>query len=130
MSKENFKEVETIIGPSVKVEGDFKADGNVIIEGQVVGGVKTKKSLRVGEGARIKASVEAENAWVGGEISGNVIIKNHLELSPNARVKGDVETLILTMETGAQINGHVKMGGEGLERVVEEEGEEKIKDKK
>lgn len=110
MSKENFKEVETIIGPTVKVEGDFKADGNVIIEGQVSGTFKTKKGLRVGEGALIKATIEAENAWVGGQVEGNLIIKNHLELSSNARVKGDIEAQILTMETGAQINGAVKMG--------------------
>ncbi len=110
MSKENFKEVETIIGPSVKVEGEFRADGNVIIEGQVVGGFKTKKNLRVGEGAKIKANVEADSAWVAGEIKGNLVIKNHLELSGQAKVKGDIETQVLTVETGAQINGHVKMG--------------------
>ena len=127
MSKENFKEVETIIGHSVKVEGDFKADGNVIIEGQMIGSLKTKKNLRVGKDAKVKASVEAENAWVGGEIKGNVIIKGHLELSSSAKIKGDIETQILTMETGSQINGHVKMGefitGEktGEPKIVEKE---------
>jgi len=110
MSKENFKDVETIIGPSVKVEGEFKADGNVIIEGQVVGGFKTKKNLQAGEGSRIKANIEAENAWVGGEVKGNLVIKNHLELSPNAKIKGDIEAQIVTIETGAQINGNLKMG--------------------
>lgn len=114
MSKENFKEVETIIGPSVKVEGDFNADGNVIIEGQMLGSFKTKKSLRVGEGAVIKASIEAENAWIGGQIEGNLIIRNHLELSGKAKIKGDIQTQILTMETGAQINGQLKMSGEGV----------------
>ncbi len=123
MSKENFKEVETIIGPSVKVEGDFKADGNVIIEGQVVGSFKTKKNLRVGEGAKIKASVEAESAWVAGEITGNVLIKNHLELSAQAKIKGDINAQILTMETGAQVNGNVKMGETTMEKseVLEKE---------
>ena len=117
MAKEtDFKEVETIIGPSVKVEGDFKADGNVIIEGQVVGGVKTNKNLRVGEGAKIKASIEADNAWVAGEIKGNLIIKNHLELSQSAKIKGDIQTQILTTETGAHINGHVKMDGLDVEK--------------
>jgi len=119
MSKENFKEVETIIGPTVKVEGDFKADGNVIIEGQVIGSFKTKKGLRIGEGASIKASVEAENAWVGGVIEGNLNIKNHLEIAANAKIKGDIEAQILTMETGAQINGMVKMG-EKTSEVFEE----------
>ncbi|HPA25224.1 MAG TPA: polymer-forming cytoskeletal protein [bacterium] len=112
MSKENFKDVETIIGPSVKVEGDFNADGNVIIEGQMLGSFKTQKSLRVGEEAIIKAAIEAENAWVGGQIEGNLIIKNHLELSSKARIRGDIQAQILTMETGAQINGQIKMNGE------------------
>ncbi|MBU4360892.1 polymer-forming cytoskeletal protein [Patescibacteria group bacterium] len=110
MSKENFKDVETIIGPSVRVEGEFKADGNVIIEGQVIGGFKTKKNLRAGEGSKIKANIEAENAWIAGEVKGNLIIKNHLELSPNAKIKGNIEAQILTMETGAQITGNIKMG--------------------
>ncbi len=129
MSKENFKEVETIIGPTVKVEGDFKADGNVIVEGQMVGNLKTKKGLRVGEGAKIQANVEAENAWVGGEMIGNVLVRNHLELASHASIKGDVETQILTVETGARINGNLKMG-DGLPEMVEKEVEkEKEKEK-
>lgn len=125
MSKENFKEVETIIGPSVKVEGDFKAEGNVIVEGQVTGSFKTKKNLRIGEGAKIKANVEAESAWVAGEITGNVLVKNHLELSAQAKIKGDISAQILTMETGAQVNGNVKMGEQMPEMGGEVEKESK-----
>jgi len=120
MSKENFKEVETIIGPSVKVEGDFNAEGNVIIEGQMIGNLKTQKGLRVGEGAKIKANISAENAWVGGEIVGNVYILDHLELSPNAIIKGDVETENLTVATGAKINGQIKMGAKQEKELSEE----------
>lgn len=120
MSKENFKEVETIIGPSVKVEGDFKADGNIIIEGQLSGNVKTKKNLRIGEGAKIKAGIEADNAWIGGEVNGNLKISGQLDISPNAKITGDIEASILTVETGAKINGNVKMDSTG-ERVAEEE---------
>lgn len=111
MSKENFKEVETIIGPSVKVEGDFNAEGNIIIEGQMIGNLKTQKGLRVGEAAKIKANINAENAWIGGEVIGNISILDHLELAPNAIIKGDIETENLTVATGAKINGQIKMGG-------------------
>lgn len=120
MSKENFKEVETIIGPSVKVEGDFNADGNVIIEGQMIGSFTTRQGLRVGEGAKIKASINAENAWIGGVVTGNLIINGHLEIAGKAVIKGDVEAQILTVETGAQINGQIKMGEKGLEKITEE----------
>ena len=81
----------------------------------MIGSFKTKKSLRVGEEALVKASIEAENAWVGGQIEGNLIVKNHLEISGKARIKGDIQAQILTMETGAQVNGQIKMNGEGVE---------------
>ncbi|HPI67019.1 MAG TPA: polymer-forming cytoskeletal protein [bacterium] len=120
MSKENFKEVETIIGPSVKVEGDFNADGNVIIEGQMIGNLKTQKGLRVGEGAKIKANISAENAWVGGEIVGNINILDHLELASGAVIKGDIEAENLTVATGAKINGQIKMGVKPEKESIEE----------
>ena len=120
--KNDFKEneVETIIGPSVKVEGNFKADGNIIIEGHLSGSIKTKKDLRIGESAKIKANVVAQNAWVAGEIKGNIKIKNHLELSSNANLNGDIETKILTIETGAQINGNLKMEEQIIKKNIEE----------
>jgi cytoskeletal protein CcmA (bactofilin family) len=124
MSKENFKEVETIIGPSVKVEGDFKADGNIIIEGELIGNVKTKKNLRIGESAKIKANIEADNAWVGGEITGNLKISGQLELSNSAQINGDIEANILTVETGAKINGGIKMSSENGVKINSEEVEE------
>jgi cytoskeletal protein CcmA (bactofilin family) len=125
MSKENFKEVETIIGPTVRVEGDFKADGNIVIDGQMEGNLKTKKGLRVGEGARIKADVEAESAWIGGEVVGNLLIQGDLELSAQAKITGNITTQILTVATGAQINGQIKMGEGGGKMIEKEEEEEK-----
>lgn len=126
MSKENFKDVETIIGPSVKVEGDFKADGNIIIEGRVSGNVTTKKNLRIGNEAKVKANIEAVDAWVEGTINGNLKIDGHLKLSANAKIKGDIETQLLTMETGASINGNLKMG-EAPNQEAEETPEEEEK---
>ena len=41
------EDIETIVGPSVKVEGDLNSDGNIVIEGQVNGKIKTTKQLRV-----------------------------------------------------------------------------------
>ena len=48
-----FSKVETIIGPSVKVEGDFAAAGDVVVEGAVSGQLRTEQSLRIGEQAKI-----------------------------------------------------------------------------
>ncbi len=110
MAKDNdYKDVETIIGQSVKVEGEFNADGNVIIEGQVVGKIKTKKDLKAGDSSVIKADIEADNAWIAGEVTGKLTIKNHLELTASAKINGDINTQLLTTETGAKINGNLQM---------------------
>jgi cytoskeletal protein CcmA (bactofilin family) len=119
MSKE-FKDVETVIGSTVKIEGDFKGEGDIIVEGIVEGTLKTRRNLTVGENAKINASVEAGNAFVAGIINGNVKIGEALELSGTAKIKGDVEAKILTVATGAQINGVVKMGGEAVAVETEE----------
>lgn len=105
-------EVETIVGPSVKVEGDFVSKGNVVIEGMVMGSVKTERNLRVEEGAVINASVAAENVRVAGEIRGNVQALGMLELTPTARVIGDVYTKTLVIAAGAILHGNCNMSDE------------------
>lgn len=102
-------DVETIVGPSVKVEGDFVSEGNVIIEGQVNGKIKTAKQLRVEEGAKVNADVVADSAVVAGEIKGNMRLATTLELTPTAKVFGDVTTKTLIVSAGAILQGHTLM---------------------
>ncbi|MFH0952379.1 MAG: polymer-forming cytoskeletal protein [Patescibacteria group bacterium] len=101
--------IETVIGPSVKVEGNFAGSGDVSVEGAVVGGLKTAKNLRIGESARIKADVEAENIHVSGEVRGNIKCKGKLELTATGKVIGNVETQSLMVESGAILNGKCQM---------------------
>ncbi|MDP1709524.1 MAG: polymer-forming cytoskeletal protein [Candidatus Komeilibacteria bacterium] len=104
--KINEGENETIIGQTVKVDGDFISDGNVLVQGMVNGSLKTRGDLRVEKGAKIKADVEAANALVAGQIKGNVCIQNSLELYASAVVEGDISAKILSIEPGAILNGH------------------------
>jgi len=99
-------ENETIIGPSVKVDGDFISDGNVLVQGMVNGSLRTKGNLRVEVGAKIKASVEAANAIIRGQIKGNVTIQENLEIGETAAVEGDIATKVISVAPGAVINGH------------------------
>ena len=71
--------LETVIGPSVKLEGTFKSDGNILIEGEVVGKIETSCDLRAGENSKIVADIKAKNAIIAGEVKGNVEVEEFLE---------------------------------------------------
>lgn len=107
--EEGFGEFETVIGPSVKVKGDFNCQGNIIVEGTVDGNLKTNGSLEVGNKAKITAQVEAKEAKIGGEITGNVKIKGFLEITNTAKIYGDIEASVLSIERGAVFNGKCAM---------------------
>lgn len=97
--------VETIIGPSVKIEGNFICQGGIVIEGEVKGVVATQGFLEVGDRATVVADVTAKEAKVGGEIRGNTKIEGYLELTASAKIVGDIEAGSLSIARGAVIKG-------------------------
>jgi len=107
-------DVDTVVGPSVKVEGDFASEGNIVVKGTVTGSVKTSKMLTVENGAKIFANVRAENAVVSGAIKGNVKVVERLELTETAQISGDIDCKILSVAPGALILGKVVMKGISL----------------
>jgi cytoskeletal protein CcmA (bactofilin family) len=116
----DVKEAETIIGPSVKVKGNFTGQGNIIIEGEVEGNIKTNKFLLVGNRAVITASIDASEAKIGGTINGNITIKGYLEITASARITGDINAAEISVERGAMINGKCNMSGEKNKKEIEE----------
>ena len=104
---------ETVVGPSVKIQGDLNSEGNIKIEGQVSGKVKTSQSVFVIHGAKISADILAGNAIIGGEIQGNLKIAGHLVLQSTAKILGDIACSILRVEDGAMFSGKCVMGQNG-----------------
>lgn len=106
------KTIETVIGPSVTLEGNFNGNGNVFVEGKVHGTLTTSGSIRIGDQARIKADVKGSDIYIAGEVHGNIQAKERLELSATAKVFGNIESKILQIEAGALLSGKSTMGTE------------------
>ncbi|MBU4315411.1 polymer-forming cytoskeletal protein [Patescibacteria group bacterium] len=117
---------ETIIAHGVRVEGDFVSDGDVVIEGEVAGTIQAAGDLKIGELAKIGANVIARSAIVAGEIRGNIQVAEKLELLSSARMIGDVTAMVLSVSSGAQVNGKITMDGREvkIKKEKEENGEE------
>lgn len=105
INKLDMKNVETIIGPAIKVKGDFNGKGDIVIDGTLEGSLKTDGHLLVGDKARITANIKAGEARIAGEVTGNIKIEGYLELSSTAKIYGDIDCLSLAIEKGAHFNG-------------------------
>ncbi len=101
----SLKEVETIIGASVKIKGDFKSQGNIVVEGEVDGSLESKSKLLVKEKSRIVANIKAKEAIIGGDVVGNIEIEGALELTASAKINGDITASSLSIAKGAVFNG-------------------------
>lgn len=109
-------DIETVVGPSVVVEGDFASEGNILVKGTVSGNVKTARLLTVEPGAKIMANIKASDAVIAGEVRGNVKVDQQLELTASARVLGDIQCQVLVVAPGALLQGKIAMKGlEGIE---------------
>lgn len=127
---EKFKDAETIIGSSIKVKGNFHGQGNIVVEGQLEGNLKTEANLFIGEKAKVVANIEAYDAVINGEVKGSLKVHRYLALGPTAKVIGDITYSEISIEKGALINGQVLYVASNEKRnknkEVEEETEEDL----
>jgi cytoskeletal protein CcmA (bactofilin family) len=82
------------------------------IDGRVDGAVIASDLVWIGETARVRARIEAEEVVVAGEVDGPVTARRRAELLPTARVRGDLETARLTLAEGSRLEGMCRAGGE------------------
>ncbi|EKD46191.1 MAG: protein of unknown function DUF583 [uncultured bacterium] len=117
---------ETIIGNSVKLEGEFVSQGNITVHGTVVGKIITEREVHIGESATVKADVEATNVYVAGKVNGNLTAKENLEIKNTGKVRGNIQAKVLSIATGAEFTGQCAMG-EKLESKKMAAEKEKVK---
>ena len=96
----------TIISTDMKVRGDLKSEGEIQVDGLVEGDVEGQ-SLSIGSAGVITGAVKVESALVRGQINGEIRARV-ITLAKSARVKGDVLHETLTIEPGAQLEGHCR----------------------
>lgn len=115
-SKEQKKVAEEIsnstntIGKGTVLEGNIETYGNIRIEGKVLGNIKSKSKIALGNSSHVQGNITAQNADLEGEVKGKIEITEMLILKATAVVNGDIVTGKLVVEPGAVFNGTCKMG--------------------
>ena len=105
-SEPNKPAVPSILSRDLVMTGNLNSNGEIQIDGKVIGDVKTK-TLLVGKTANIKGEIIADDVGVHGTVNGQ--IKAHtVTLAKTAHVVGDILHVNLSIETGAFLEGLCK----------------------
>jgi len=100
---------ETVIGHSIKIEGDLVSNGSIAVEGEVIGSIKTEQTLKIGAQAKVTAEVKAQSAIISGKVQGNIVVEDKLDLNESAEVTGDITAKTVSIAAGAVFNGKCTM---------------------
>ncbi len=98
--------VPTIVSADMVVEGNFQSTGELHVEGSVIGDIAVAK-LIIAEGGAVRGDVAALDLRVCGTLQGSARAKV-VTLTASAVMTGDVVHELLTIETGAQLEGHCR----------------------
>jgi cytoskeletal protein CcmA (bactofilin family) len=93
----------SIIGANCSLAGDILSDGEVHVDGNVVGDVRCV-TLVIGEAGGVTGEIIAETVRVLGSVTGQ-IAAIAVELARTARIIGDITHDSLSVEAGAHVEG-------------------------
>ncbi len=100
-----------LIGTGTNIKGDVVANGDIRIDGTVIGTVNAKGKLVLGPSGLIEGEVTCKSADVSGSIKGNITVSELTHLKATAKFSGDINTNKLAIDPGASFTGNCAMGG-------------------
>jgi cytoskeletal protein CcmA (bactofilin family) len=98
------------VGQGTVINGDVTSEGDMRIDGKVVGTVTSRSKVVLGATGIIEGDIVCQNAYIDGRVKGNIEVSELLILSKTAHVMGDIKIKKLVVEEGAKFNGSCTMG--------------------
>ncbi|MEE8517065.1 MAG: polymer-forming cytoskeletal protein [Alphaproteobacteria bacterium] len=116
------QQVPSIISTNLRIVGNLISEGDVQVDGIIEGDVRSR-TLTVSEGATVNGQIHAETVRIRGNTLGR-ITANNVELGPTAKVVGDIVHTVLSIESGAYLEGQCKhIEKEKIAQVVDAAGQ-------
>lgn len=97
------------IATGLVVEGNMRAEGDMRIDGKIIGNVWCSGKIILGPQGIIEGDIEASYADIFGNVQGNLTIKNLLCLKNSCHIAGNLLVGKLDIEPDAYLDGQCKM---------------------
>ena len=111
-----------IISKGTEINGDIMSQGDMRIEGMVIGALQCKSRVVIGDSGEVKGNITANDAVISGKVIGNVQVTESLFLKGTAKIYGDLVVGKIIVENGAEFNGTCKMNSELEHQVAKQNG--------
>lgn len=93
----------------IKLQGEVRGDGDLVVSGEVIGPIDIAGSLVI-EGT-VTGEVRAEHVVVRGTLEGDVQASQSMRLDARARLLGNAQAGRITIAQGAFVRGRITMTG-------------------
>ncbi len=102
----------TSIDATTVISGKLRCGETIRIDGRMKGEIRCDKTVIIGQGAIVEASIRADAVVIAGDVKGDIVAKRKVTLESSGRVSGDLSTPGIVIEEGAKLEGRIVIGAE------------------
>ena len=100
------------IEKATTVNGNIISETDLRIDGVMEGTVTTKGKIIIGKEAKLKGSLNCQNADIEGSFNGDINVIDSLNLKSTCKIEGEVKVGKLIVEPGAIFNATCSMSSD------------------
>lgn len=97
------------IGSGTTIEGDIKTEGDIRIDGKIIGNIHSKGRLVSGPQSSITGDIVCTNGNIDGTVNGDIQVSETLKVTKTANINGNITSKKLIVDEGAVIQAKITM---------------------
>jgi cytoskeletal protein CcmA (bactofilin family) len=97
------------IGNGTVIEGNIRTEGDIRIDGKIIGNIISKGRLVTGPTSEIIGDLVCVNGNIDGKVKGNIQVSETLRITKTANIDGNISVKKLIVDEGAMIQAKIAM---------------------
>ena len=99
----------SLIGAGTTMKGDITSNGDLRIDGTLVGNIHCSAKVVIGAGGVVQGDINGQQADIMGKVTGTINVKDLLQLKGGSILNGNIKAAKLQIEPTANFNGECHM---------------------
>ncbi|HUB61085.1 MAG TPA: polymer-forming cytoskeletal protein [Puia sp.] len=99
----------SLIGAGTTMKGDITSNGDLRIDGALVGNIHCSAKVVIGAGGVVQGDINGQQADIMGKVTGTIKVRDLLQLKGGSHLNGNIQAGKLQIEPTANFNGECHM---------------------